>query len=414
MDSANTLSNQQVTEILSKGLSEINLNNKKVLVIIPDSTRSGPMPLVFDCFCEHLLPRAKTLDFLIALGTHQPMSKEAIQRYLGGGGKDIHEKFPSVNVLNHRWDLNGTFKQVGAISADKVEQISRGLLEREVLVSINKLIFDYDHIIIYSPVFPHEVAGFSGGYKYFFPGIAGREIIDFTHWLGALITSYEIIGEKNTPVREAINYAASMIDVPVTGVCTVIQGTTDILGMFVGKMDNVWEKAADLSGQTHIKWLDKPCNLAVSVMPKIYDDLWTASKGMYKVEPVIADGGEVIIYAPHISEVSYTHGEAIDKIGYHVRDYFLKQWDVFKNYSGCALAHSTHLKGQGTYENGAEKPRIKVTISSQIPEIQCEKLSLGYMDPHKIDLENYTGKENEGVLLIRRAGETLYKLKQTM
>ena len=76
-------------------------------------------------------------------------------------------------------------------------------------VALNKLPLEYDHVLVCGPVFPHEVVGFSGGNKYLFPGIAGPEIIHFTHWLGAVITNYEIIGTKDTPVRAVIDRAAA-------------------------------------------------------------------------------------------------------------------------------------------------------------------------------------------------------------
>ena len=83
-----------------------------------------------------------------------------------------------------------------------------GLLH-EVPVSLNKLIYDYDQLIVCGPTFPHEVVGFSGGNKYFFPGISGSEVINYTHWLGAVITSFEVIGNASTPVRDVINRAAT-------------------------------------------------------------------------------------------------------------------------------------------------------------------------------------------------------------
>ena len=147
-------------------------------------------------------------------------------------------------------------------------------------------------------------------------------------------------------------------------------------------------------------------------MPKLYDDLWTAAKGMYKMEPAIADGGEVIIYAPHINEISYTHGKIIDRIGYHVRDYFLKQWDKFKDEPTGVLAHSTHLRGVGTYENGVEKPRIKVTLATRIPRERCERVNLGYLDPDAINFEDWQNREDEGILFVPKAGEMLYRLKE--
>jgi len=142
----------------------------------------------------------------------------------------------------------------------------------------------------------------------------------------------------------------------------------------------------------------------------MYDDIWTAAKGMYKMEPAIADGGEVIIYAPHIDEISYTHGQVIDEVGYHVRDYFVKQWDRFKGYPWGVLAHSTHLRGMGTFENGLETPRIEVTLATRIPRERCEQVNLGYMDPDCVNLDEWRGREDEGILLVPKAGEMLYRV----
>jgi nickel-dependent lactate racemase len=152
----------------------------------------------------------------------------------------------------------------------------------------------------------------------------------------------------------------------------------------------------------------------LSIVPEMYEDLWTAAKGMYKMEPAIADGGEVVIYAPHLTEISYTHGPIIDQVGYHVRDYFVKQWDRFKEYPWGVLAHSTHLKGLGTYDadTGVERPRIQVTLATGIPRERCEKVNLGYLDPATIDRSEWDGREAEGVLVVPRAGEMLYRIKR--
>jgi nickel-dependent lactate racemase len=142
----------------------------------------------------------------------------------------------------------------------------------------------------------------------------------------------------------------------------------------------------------------------------MYDELWVAGKCMYKLEPVVADGGELIIYAPHMREISVTHGHNIEKIGYHVRDYFTKQWDRFRDFPWGVLAHSTHVRGTGTFENGIERPRVQVTVASQIPREVCERINLGYRDPASIDIESFANREHEGILLVRKAGEHLYRL----
>ena len=186
-----------------------------------------------------------------------------------------------------------------------------------------------------------------------------------------------------------------------------------LAGLFIGPPEEAYEHAADLSAKLHIIYVDKPFKRVLSVMPEMYDDLWTAAKGMYKLEPAIADGGEVVIYAPHITEISYTHGRIIDQIGYHVCDCFLKQWERFKDYPWGVLAHCTHLRGIGTFENGLEKPRIQVTLATGIPEERCRRVNLGYLDPATIDMAEWEGREDEGILVVHKAGEMLYKISES-
>jgi lactate racemase len=209
-----------------------------------------------------------------------------------------------------------------------------------------------------------------------------------------------------------IDRAASFIDRPKLCFAMVVKGES-LAGLYVGTPEEAYEAASELSSKLHINWVDKPFRRVLAVMPKMYDDIWTAAKGMYKLEPAIADGGEVIIYAPHVSEVSYTHGHILDQIGYHVRDYFLKQWDKFKDYPGGVLAHSTHLRGMGEYnaETGVETPRVNVTLATAIPEDRCRRLSVGYLDPKTIDLDQWRDREAEGILLVPKAGEMLYRVK---
>jgi nickel-dependent lactate racemase len=184
-------------------------------------------------------------------------------------------------------------------------------------------------------------------------------------------------------------------------------------GLYVGDYKEAWLSAVALSKKLHVKYVDRKYKLVVSVMPELYDDIWTAAKGMYKVEPIIEDGGEVIIYAPHIDEISYTHGRVLREVGYHVRDYFVEQWGRFKDRPWGVLAHSTHLRGVGTYdaETAVERPRVRVTLATGIPQEVCEQVNLGYMDPEEIDLDAYRDREDEGILFIPRAGEQLYRVK---
>lgn len=407
-----TLTDAEARTILADALAAQLLDGQRVLLIVPDGTRSGPIDLMFRLLHDLLAERVAALDVLIALGTHQPMSDEAIQRRLGTTAEEMAGRYAAVRVFNHHWEDPATFRTLGVIPSAEIEHLSRGLLSMDVPVTVNKLVFDYDQLIVCGPVFPHEVVGFSGGNKYFFPGISGPEVINFTHWLGALITSYEIIGAGYTPVRAVIDRAAAMIDVPKLCVSPVVKGH-DLAGLYVGTPQESWEAASALSAQVHVIYVEKPFRQVLSVMPEMYDDIWTAAKGMYKLEPVVADSGEVIIYAPHIDEISYTHGAIIDEVGYHVRDYFVKQWDRFGRYPWGVLAHSTHLRGIGEYDatTAIERPRIQVTLATGIPRERCELVNLGYRDPATIDPAQFADREDEGVLLVPHAGEMLYRLR---
>jgi lactate racemase len=398
----------EVRAVLEEALGKLDLAGKTVLVIVPDSTRTAPVALQFKLLNELLAGKAAAVDYLVALGTHMPMNEAAMGKLLGA--PVANGMAQGHRVFNHQWNLPETFAQLGTISAQEVARFSNGMLSLDVAVRVNRLVMEYAQIIVCGPVFPHEVVGFSGGNKYFFPGIAGAEMINVTHWMGALLTSMATIGTADTPMRRMIDHAASMIPTPKLNIASVMHGC-DLVGLFAGSMTGAWKKAAELSAAMDVIYVDTPFKRVLAVMPELYDDLWTGAKGMYKTEPAVADGGEVVIYAPHITEVSYAHGHILDEIGYHVRDYFLAQWETFKKYPWGVLAHSTHVRGGGTYVNGVERPRINVTLATGIPAERCRKIGMGYLNPATIREYEWKGKESEGLLYVPRAGEMLYRVK---
>ncbi len=406
------LSDSEVQSLIAEGLDPAKFQHQRILVIIPDGTRSAPIPLMFRLLYEHLGKHVLRLDYLIALGTHRAMTDEAIEKLVGVSKEERANTYPKSEVYNHAWDDSEQLKVVGVISSQTMRDLTEGLVTVETPINLNKMIDDYDQLLICGPVFPHEVAGFSGGAKYLFPGIAGHEIIDSTHWLGALSTSYDTIGVKDTAVRRVLHEGAKFVTEkkPVSSLKMVLKGK-DLYGLYIGDVVESWEAASDLSAELNIVYKDKPFKSVLSIPSTMYEDLWTAAKAMYKTEPVIADGGEVIIYAPHLKEVSLVHGEEIKSVGYHCRDYFLGQWETFKDVHWTTLAHSTHVKGKGTYLAGVETPRIQVTLATQIPEGVCKLINLGYRDPASINIEDWRNKEAEGKLLVERAGEVLYRVR---
>jgi nickel-dependent lactate racemase len=403
-----TFSPQKMGEHFREALVRHDWRGKRILAIIPDNTRTAPVRLFFEATLEELKPKAKKLDFLIALGTHPPMTDEELKAHLGVTFQEAAEQ--GISVYNHHFQDPQELIQIGTISHEEMYHISRGLIAEEVPVTINRRILEYDELLIMGPVFPHEVVGFSGGYKYFFPGISGSELTDKFHWLAALITNPKIIGTKDTPVREVLNRAAQFIPRPTLAMCLVMR-EKDPCGIFFGDPKEAWSQAADLSARVNIVYVERPFHTVLSIAPTMYNELWVGGKCMYKLEPVVADGGTIIIYAPHIREISKTHGKYLLEIGYHTRDFFLAQWEKYRHYPWGVLAHSTHVKGIGRYANGREYPRIEVVLATGIPEEVCRKINLGYLDFRTIDIDAYRGREEEGILVVPRAGEMLYRLK---
>src|SRR2546425_3493881 len=253
----NFLSENETRSLMSAALDQARLDDKRVLIIIPDRTRTAPIPLMFRLFSQLLNGRVRQLDYLIALGTHKPLSEVAINQLIGSTPEERRDRYGRIGIFNHGWDKPETFVSVGSLSGPEVEELTAGVMRDAVDVRLNRLIFDYDQLIICGPTFPHEVVGFSGGNKYFFPGIGGAEVINFTHWLGAMITSYSVIGTKYTPVRRVIDKAASLVDRPKLCFSLVAKGE-QLAGLYICTPEETYSAAADVSAKVHIRWVERP------------------------------------------------------------------------------------------------------------------------------------------------------------
>ncbi|MGW0231810.1 lactate racemase domain-containing protein [Actinopolymorpha singaporensis] len=407
-----TVPAEQAAAFVAERLAGVPLEGRSLCVVVPDSTRSCPLPLLLGAVHEAVHGRVSRLTVLVALGTHPAMPEEALAAHLGYGPGELERTYPGTTVVNHEWWTPEALVSLGDIPAAEVAEVTEGRFEEPVTVRINRHVVDSDVVLVLGPVFPHEVVGFSGGNKYFFPGVAGREIIDLSHWLGALISNVEIIGTPGlTPVRALIDRAAARI--PAERLClavVVASGTKDLHALAFGTPEEAWAAAAEVSAQTHVRYLDRPVRRVLSLVSPRYDELWTASKGMYKVEPVVADGGQVVLYAPHVHEVSRTHGTLIEKIGYHCRDYFTEQWERFADMPRSVLAHSTHVRGAGRYDpEHGERCRITVTLATGLDEQRTRALNLDYLDPAAVDAEEWA--RDPETLVVPNAGEVLFRLR---
>jgi nickel-dependent lactate racemase len=405
------LSDHELRRIVEQALAEVP-RGARVLAIIPDKTRDDNTHLLFPIAENALAARGVTkFDGLVAQGTHPPMT-EAQKRAKVGAIGEGHGLLGQI--FDHEWDRPEALVTLGRLNAGRVGQLTGGLLQEPVDVRINALLARgvYDLILVFGGTVPHEVAGFAGGAKYFFPGVGGPELTHLTHWLGALATIEKVIGRVDTPTRRVIEAAAEFIPAPVISFTSV--NTRDGNGLrtdalFAGDIKDSLRRAAEVSKQVHIKYTGRKYRRVVALLEKHYDELWVGGKASYKLGSVIEEGGELIIYAPSLTKISETHGRLIEKYGYapleQVRE--MVEWSDELRANLCVAAHLAHVSYSGM-QNAAGNlvPRYRITLASAVPEDVCRRVKLGYMDYRSFRVEDYAGTPD--ALIVENAGRDLY------
>jgi nickel-dependent lactate racemase len=388
---------------------------ERVLAIVPDKTRDDNTDLLFPIAGELLNQRGVTsCDALIAQGTHPPMSEPQKRLKLG-----LEERGNfSGNLFDHRWDRPEDLITLGELSAEQVRQLTDGLIGEAVPVSLNKLLAPgvYDTVLVFGATVPHEVAGFAGGAKYFFPGVAGPELTHMTHWLGALAGIENIIGQTETPTRRLIEAAADLITARIISINSVVTRHDDdrliTRGLFAGDVKEAFRRAAELSRRVHIRYTGRKYKRVVALLDHHYDELWVGGKASYKLGAIIEDEGELIIFAPHLTKLSETHGALIEKYGYapleSVRDMLGVSQELRENL--CIAAHLAHVSYAGRIDNdGNVVPRYQITMATGLDESTCRRVNLGFLDYRTFDYESLRGDPN--TLIVNNAGRDLYQVE---
>ena len=386
----------------------------RVLAVIPDRTRDDNTDLLFPMIAQELAARAAgRLDALVAQGTHPPMTDAEKRAKVGAGGTDL----PLLGELfDHHWDRPSELTTLGTLSRSDVASLTGGLMAEDVPVQLNARLAPgvYDLILVVGAVVPHEVAGFAGGAKYFFPGVAGPELTHLTHWLGALATIERVIGRVETPTRHVIEAAADRVTTPVIGFTSVSTRTDEGLrthALFAGGLRETVRQAAAISARVHIRYVDRRYRRVVALLDEHYDELWVGGKASYKLGGIIEDGGELIVYAPHLKGISTTHGRLIEKYGYapleQVREMVEGSDELRANL--CVAAHLAHVSYAGRAgADGKVEPRYRITLASAIPEDVCRRVKLGFADCGSIDLE--AARRDPDTLVVEHAGRDLFLL----
>lgn len=407
------LSPEELRAIVEQALLTVG-PGARVLAIVPDKTRDDNTDILFPFAAEILKERgAEKFDALVAQGTHMPMTEEEKRAKLGLNKGDT---LPLLgNIFDHQWNRPEELVDLGELSAERVSELTGGLINESVKVNLNRLLTPsvYDTVLIFGATVPHEVAGFAGGAKYFFPGVAGPNLTHATHWLGALASIENIIGRVETPTRHMIEAAADLVPARIISLNSVVTRTEDerlrTHALFCGDFREAFRQAAEVSRQVHIKYTGRKYKRVVALLDEHYDELWVGGKASYKLGGIIEEGGELIIYAPHLRAISETHGLLIEKYGYapidRVREMVALSTELRSNLA--VAAHLAHVSYAGSRdETGKVIPRYTITMASALDEATCRRVNLGFMDHRQFRREDYA--QDPDTLVVERAGRDLY------
>jgi nickel-dependent lactate racemase len=407
------LSPSELRAIVDSALMTIG-PDARVLAIIPDKTRDDNTDILFPFAAEILADRkVAKFDALVAQGTHMPMT-DAEKRAKVGLGHGA-EAAGLGQIYDHKWNSPDELVTLGELSAARVAELTGGLITGAVSVNLNHLLGPgiYDTVLVFGATVPHEVAGFAGGAKYFFPGVAGPDLTHATHWLGALASIENVIGRIETPTRHMIEAAAAFVPAKVISLNSVVNREEDnrlrTHALFAGDVREAFRRAAEVSGEVHIRYTGRKYRRVVALLDEHYDELWVGGKASYKLGGIIADGGELIIYAPHLRAISETHGLLIEKYGYapldRVREMVALSEELQANLA--VAAHLAHVSYAGHRdESGKVIPRFRITMASALDAATCERVNLGFMDHHEFHREDY--ESDPDTLVVERAGRDLY------
>ena len=399
----------ELRTIIGRALADV-APGSRVLAIVADKTRDDNTPELFplaaQCLRAHGIAR---LDALVAQGTHPPMTDAEKRAKLGCGAADT----PGVGeILDHRWDRADELVMLGTLDRQRVIELTGGLMNEPVDVRVNARLAAgvYDAVLVFGGTVPHEVAGFAGGAKYFFPGVSGPELTHLTHWLGALATIEQVIGRVDTPTRRVIDAAAGLVPAPAIGFTSVTTresgGLLQTHALFAGDLIESFRRAAEVSRQVHIKYTGRTYRRVVALLDSHYDELWVGGKASYKLGAIIDEGGELIIYAPHLTRISATHGAMIEKYGYapleRVRDMVDGSDELRANL--CVAAHLAHVSYASS--RGGDAPRYRITLATSLPEDVCARVHLGFLDWRAFRRDRY--ESDPDTLVVEDAGRDLY------
>jgi len=309
------------------------------------------------------------ITILPALGTHAPMTETQIRSMFGDELAD--KKDPCSPFVVHDW--RNHVVTIGHAPANMVSAATNGMVKQQWPAQLNKLVWEKRHynpqqqphkslILSIGQVVPHEVMGMANFNKNLFVGVGGVEAINLSHFIGAVYGMEKMMGKSSNPLRSILNYASEKYlekELDLWYILTVMgtnkeSGDVEMKGFYIGNDIECYTLACELSLQINFTLLDRPLQKVVVYLDEHeFHSTWLGNKAIYRTRMAIADGGELIVLAPGVSQ--FGEDAEIDKLireyGYAGTPKVLEAMkgspELEKNLS--AVAHLIHGSSEGRF-----------------------------------------------------------------
>ena len=411
------ISDEELRTLVHQTIEKSGKTPKKMLLLPPDHTRlNSRAGRITEMIYEDYHDKCE-IDIMPALGTHSPMTDAQLEMMFG-------KKIPKSVFKVHDW--RNDVVTLGTASSDFLKELSGGKLDYEVKIQVNKILFEpYDLILSIGQVVPHEVVGLANYTKNIMVGVGGSDIINKSHFLGAVSNMEKIMGHADSPVRRLFNYGVDtyLADRPLVFMLTVMAkdqttGKMAMRGFFSGQGPDAFLASSDLCVKTNLELLDQPLKKVVVYLdPEEFKSTWLGNKAIYRTRMAIADNGELIILAPGLREFGEDKQNdiLIRKYGYKGTPNTLKavaeNQDLRDNLG--AAAHLIHGSSEGRFRiiycPGKDMP------PEQIRSVGFECGDLDAMtkkyDPAKLK-DGFNTVDGEEIFYISNPALGLWALKQ--
>ncbi len=356
-----------------------------VLILVDDYTRTTPIQKILPRLMKDLERggiKREGIRFLIASGTHRPMTEEEVVKKFG---EEISKQYP---ILNHHW-------------WDSSQLVYMGETTSGIPIRINRLVEEVDLIIGVGQIVPHRVSGFSGGGNIIQPGICGEETTGKTHWLSAQFDGWEILGRSINPVKKEIEQVAEKAGLEWI-INTIQDGTDRLVKVVTGDPVRAYREGASQSREVYQSQLPEEADIVIADSYPYDSELWLAAKGIYAAELAVKKGGVVILITSCPEGISVSHPEVL-QWGYRTYEEVelkVRKGEIKKL---TAAAHLVHV-GRVIKERATG-----ILVSPGISKEEAEKLGFTYAkDPQEALGKAFSLSSSDAkVAVLQRGGEIL-------